>query len=62
MSITAIIIIAILASASAFALNQIMMMSQDIKYIKSHIKDVVKTPNTIEETLNEEPKKEDNTS
>lgn len=39
MSVTGIIVIALLVSACAFGINQVMLMSQDIKYIKSHIKD-----------------------
>ncbi len=33
-----ILILAIVIATSAFGLNQIMLMQQDVKYIRSHIK------------------------
>ena len=42
MSVLTLIIIAILIAFNTFGMNQIMLMYQDIKYIKATIKDAVK--------------------
>ena len=56
MSVFLIIIMAILIAFNTFGLNQMMLMYQDVKYIKSYIKDKKEKPKEGEDNNKEKSK------